>query len=61
VAWKIGKGNHVRLGEDPWIGATDNYILSPDLRAQLRAKGLTKLADVKKEVAFRASMLAFEK
>lgn len=50
MAWKIGKVDHVRLGEDPWVGATNNYVISLDLRAQLRVRGLTKLIDVKKRL-----------
>jgi hypothetical protein len=47
AAWKIGKGDHVRLGGDLRIRATENCILSLYLRAQLRSRGLTKIANVK--------------
>jgi hypothetical protein len=29
--WKIGNGRNIRLGEDPWLGAGDNFRLSEPL------------------------------
>jgi 2-keto-4-pentenoate hydratase/2-oxohepta-3-ene-1,7-dioic acid hydratase in catechol pathway len=51
VAWKVGKGDHVHVGEDPSIGVADNYLLSQDLRNHLRERGFTKLIDVSKHDA----------
>jgi hypothetical protein len=46
VAWSIGRGDRVRLGEDPWVGVAGNYILSRDLKTLLWERGLTTLGDI---------------
>jgi hypothetical protein len=37
-AWHIGNGEKVRLGEDPWLGAGNNYKLSQPLIKFLKGK-----------------------
>ena len=51
VPWKIGKGNRVRLGEDPWIGVGYKYSLSVNLKSALKARGHTSLANIGLQVA----------
>jgi len=46
VAWKTGHGNQVRLGEDPWVGARENYYLSLNLRNHLRERSFVCLKEV---------------
>jgi hypothetical protein len=28
LAWKIGNGNHFRIGKDPWPGSERNHLLT---------------------------------
>eukprot|EP00253_Pinus_taeda_P001568 PITA_01568 len=46
LAWKVGKGEKVKIGKDPWIGCNENYVLSPGLVQQLEEKGLLFLNQV---------------
>eukprot|EP00253_Pinus_taeda_P016010 PITA_16010 len=48
LAWKIGNGEKVRIGKDPWVGCNGNYALSPDLILQLEGKDLRFLSQVEK-------------
>jgi hypothetical protein len=43
TAWAVGKGNKLRLGEDPWIGVSGNYTLSAPLLARLHDMGVHTL------------------
>jgi hypothetical protein len=52
MAWKIGKGNKLVIGKDPWIGCNGNYRLSKPLLLSLHEKGLTRLEDVATYVVF---------
>jgi hypothetical protein len=46
TVWRIGNGEKVRLGEDPWLGAGNNYKLSPPLLLFLKNKNLRFLSDL---------------
>eukprot|EP00253_Pinus_taeda_P013898 PITA_13898 len=46
LAWKVGNGEKVKIGKDPWIGCNENYALSPGLVQQLEEKGLLFLNQV---------------
>jgi hypothetical protein len=48
LAWKIGNGNHFRLGKDPWPGCEWNHLLTEQLIQHLHSLGfiyLNSLAD----------------
>ena len=36
LAWEIGNGRSVRIGEDPWEGAREDYKLSPTIFDKLK-------------------------
>jgi hypothetical protein len=46
IVWKIGNGRNVRLGEDPWLGAGDNFRLSEPLVQFLKNLNLFHLHDI---------------
>jgi hypothetical protein len=46
LIWKVGRGNKVRLGEDPWVGYGVSYRLSENLVQIIRVKGYYKLCQV---------------
>lgn len=46
IAWKIGNGRSVSLGEDPWLGASNNYKLSDPLIKFLWNQNILHLHDV---------------
>eukprot|EP00253_Pinus_taeda_P031398 PITA_31398 len=48
LAWKIGNGEKVKIGKDPWVGCNGNYALSPDLVQHTEEKGLRFLSQVEK-------------
>jgi hypothetical protein len=43
LAWKIGNGQHFRLGKDPWSGCEGQHILSDQLLHHLNTKGIETL------------------
>ena len=43
TSWKIGNMKSVRLGEDPWEGAGENYKLSISSINKLREKRCSRL------------------
>ena len=43
LAWLIGNGREVRVGEDPWSGARERYKLSEALVTKLRSLGIYTL------------------
>ena len=43
---RIGNGKSLRLGEDPWEGAGEDYKLSESVLTQLKAQRIHKLVDV---------------
>jgi hypothetical protein len=44
--WRIGNGENVRLGEDPWLGDGKKYKVSPPLLLFLKNKNLRFLSDL---------------
>ena len=44
LAWRVGKGNHLRIGVDPWSGCGNSHILLEDLIDQLHKKGIFYLS-----------------
>ena len=46
VAWKVGQGDRLRIGEDPWIACIENYKLFEALKQTLHKLGCTRLRDV---------------
>lgn len=43
--WKLGNGQNIKLGVDPWIGCENKHILSEGIGEKLSQKGITHLAD----------------
>jgi hypothetical protein len=39
LVWKIGRGNKVQIGLDPWIGSNDAYRLPHHLVMDLKSQG----------------------
>jgi len=48
LAWKIGNGNNVKIGKDPWVGCNENYALPTGLVHHLENKGILFLSQVDK-------------
>ena len=48
LAWKIGNGEKVKIGKDPWVGCNGNYALSPELIQHLEGKDIRFLSQVEK-------------
>eukprot|EP00253_Pinus_taeda_P002170 PITA_02170 len=46
LAWKVGNGECVRIGKDPWVGCNEHYVLSPGLLEQLDSKGIKMLQQI---------------
>ena len=45
VAWKIGNGRSIHIGQDPWVGSGDTFKLTDHLITQLVDRGVRLLAD----------------
>ena len=45
VAWQVGDGRRIRIGQDPWVGSGDNFRFLVTLISQLKEKGISTLAD----------------
>jgi hypothetical protein len=45
VAWKFGNGKNVQVGEDPWLGAGNNFMFSPPLINPLGSNNILYLQD----------------
>jgi hypothetical protein len=45
LASKIGKGNNVKVGLDPWFRSDGNYRLNEGLIEKLRQQGIIHLVD----------------
>lgn len=48
LVWKVRNGQHVRIGEDPWVGCNENYQLPLGLVFFLHERGnhsLEKIVD----------------
>lgn len=48
LAWKIGNGEKIKIGKDPWVGCNENYALPPGLAQHLEDKGILFLSQVEK-------------
>eukprot|EP00253_Pinus_taeda_P020147 PITA_20147 len=46
LAWKVGNGECVRIGKDPWVGCNEHFALSPELLEQLDSKGIKMLHQI---------------
>jgi hypothetical protein len=46
LAWKVGKGNKVRLGRDPWSGNEGSHFLPKTLITRLQEQGFFYLCQV---------------
>jgi len=46
LVWRVGRGDQVRIGEDSWVGAAGNFILSGDLKTLLWERGITTLVNI---------------
>ena len=57
IAWKIGDGRQVRVGEDPWAGSGENYRLSPCLLHLLRTQRVYTLANACAGLAIRGKRM----
>jgi hypothetical protein len=44
LAWRVGKGNQVRLGRDAWPGSGGAHILSENIIQHLQMKGIFYLS-----------------
>ena len=53
IGWKIGDGNCVRVGEDPWMGLGENFKLSPRLIQILRSTRIFTVADACRDPIIR--------
>jgi hypothetical protein len=40
LAWRVGKGNHLCIGADPWPGCGNSHILPEELIDQLHRHGI---------------------
>jgi len=43
LAWKIGNGEKVRIGVDPWQGSSQHHIMAPRALEALNARGIVSL------------------
>jgi ribonuclease HI len=46
LAWRVGKGNHLHIGVDPWPGCGNSHILLEDLIDQLHRQGIFYLSQL---------------
>jgi hypothetical protein len=46
ISYKVGDGNRIRLGVEPWIGGDNDIRLSMDIQDTLRTLNKTTLIDV---------------
>ena len=53
IGWQIGDGRQVRVGEDPWTGAGENFKLSTPLVQHLRSSRIVTLADACRDPRIR--------
>jgi hypothetical protein len=44
LAWKVGKGNRLRIGIDPWPRSDTSHIMPEDLTEQLHKQGIFYLS-----------------
>ena len=49
IAWEIGNEKSVKIGEDPWAGAGEDYKFPTTVVNKLRERRCFKLADAKVE------------
>ena len=53
IWWKIKDGKCVKVGEDPWMGAGENFKLSPILIQILRSTRIFTIVDACKDSSIR--------
>lgn len=46
LAGKVGSGERVRIGQDPWVGCGENYLFSEEMVPFLNASGRRTLNQV---------------
>ena len=46
MAWKVGNGKQVQLGEDPWVGSSPGYILPKHMIKFLHFRGIFTLIQI---------------
>jgi len=46
LAWDVGNGGRLRIGEDPWVGCEQQHILPRPLIEQLRDRGIFYLSQL---------------
>ena len=46
LAWNIGDGRRLRIGEDPWIGSAHRHLLPKWMVAALRERGIIFLSEL---------------
>lgn len=48
LSWKVGNGENIHIGRDPWVGCSENFALSHGLIRHLASKGIVYLKQVEK-------------
>jgi len=46
LVWNVGDGSKVILGEDLWVGYTENYSMARDMVGALRERGCFYLSQI---------------
>lgn len=46
LAWRVGNGETLRIGRDPWVGCSEGFALPPDLLTHLDDGGITSLNQI---------------
>lgn len=46
LLWRIGNGNAVRIGQDPWLGSGNAHILPDELVLHLNSQGIKYLSQI---------------
>lgn len=46
LAWRVGNGESMRIGRDPWVGCSEDFALSPGLLLHLDEIGIRSLRQI---------------